>query len=258
MSSNTIYVTYLTIYYGSKLPMFYIGSSSLERINKGYRGSVSSKKYKKIWKMELKSNPQLFKTKVITKHNTRQDALNNEFKFQKFFNIAKTGMYINMAICNVNGSHAVSLKGKDSPNYGIVRSDEYKRNQSNIHKSKNLTGKNHFNFGRIRSIETRLKIGKAGLGRIPHNKGKKSSPETVEKNRLAKLGTVASEQSKYKVSSKIIYEFKNLKTGEILIGLQWNLKPILGKRLVGKLIYGEIKQSRLGWIFSRKLDYPFC
>jgi hypothetical protein len=57
MSSNTIYCTYLTIYSGNKLPPFYIGSTSVNRISNGYHGSVSSKRYKSIWLEELKTNP---------------------------------------------------------------------------------------------------------------------------------------------------------------------------------------------------------
>ena len=51
--SNTIYCTYLTIYSGNKLPTFYIGSTSVEKIEQGYRGSVSSKRYQSIWEKEL-------------------------------------------------------------------------------------------------------------------------------------------------------------------------------------------------------------
>lgn len=45
---SSIYCTYLTIYSGSKLPPFYMGSSSLKRIQAGYKGSVKSKLYKNI------------------------------------------------------------------------------------------------------------------------------------------------------------------------------------------------------------------
>lgn len=52
---NNNYCVYLTIYSGSKLPPFYIGSGTLDKIlNKGYRGSVTSKQFKKIWSQELK------------------------------------------------------------------------------------------------------------------------------------------------------------------------------------------------------------
>ena len=63
--SDNIYCTYLTVYSGNKLPPFYIGSSSIDIINNGYRGSVSSKEYKQIWKTELKNNSHLFKIMII-------------------------------------------------------------------------------------------------------------------------------------------------------------------------------------------------
>ena len=48
-----MYCVYLTTYFGAKLPMFYIGSSTVSRVNSGYRGSVSSKSYKEIWNNEI-------------------------------------------------------------------------------------------------------------------------------------------------------------------------------------------------------------
>ena len=42
------YCTYLTTYSGSKLPKNYVGSSSVERVENGYRGSVLSEKWKEI------------------------------------------------------------------------------------------------------------------------------------------------------------------------------------------------------------------
>lgn len=61
---STIYCTYLTTYFGNKLPMFYIGSTSVSKIKNGYRGSVSSKQYKTVWMKELKENQ-----KIIFYHN---------------------------------------------------------------------------------------------------------------------------------------------------------------------------------------------
>lgn len=61
--SNTIYITYLTIYSGDLLPKYYIGSTYLENVTENnYHGSVKSKKYGSIWKSELKDNPTLFET----------------------------------------------------------------------------------------------------------------------------------------------------------------------------------------------------
>lgn len=94
------YCVYLTIYMGKKLPMFYIGSSTLTKINNGYKGSVSSKVYGKIWKEELKNNPGLFRTKIISSHNTREQAFDKEEKLQKRLNVIKNPLYINKSFAN--------------------------------------------------------------------------------------------------------------------------------------------------------------
>ena len=44
-----MYCVYLTVYSGNLLPMFYIGSSSVKKIQNGYCGSISSKKYKNVF-----------------------------------------------------------------------------------------------------------------------------------------------------------------------------------------------------------------
>ena len=98
--SNTIYCTYLTTYSGDKLPPLYIGSTSTNNINKGYRGSVKSKKYKQIWKSELEENPHLFETKILTTHSTREEAFEEEVRYQLEHNVVRSSEYINMALAN--------------------------------------------------------------------------------------------------------------------------------------------------------------
>lgn len=83
--------------------MFYIGSSSISNVEKGYNGSVSSKLYKDIWLSEQKNNKHLFRTIIISKHNTRKDALCKEEKLQRILNVVKSSMYINQSIAAVNG-----------------------------------------------------------------------------------------------------------------------------------------------------------
>lgn len=117
MSSKSIYCVYLISYFGSKLPQFYIGSTSLYNISKGYMGSVSSKKYKSIWKSELKSNPHLFKLSIISTHYNRESAVNKEEYFHRKLNVVSSPMYVNMTIANKGWG---SLSGKDNPMYGIT------------------------------------------------------------------------------------------------------------------------------------------
>lgn len=79
--------------------MFYIGYSTVSNIDNGYRGSVSSQLYKDIWLNELKNNPELFTTKIITTHKTKEDAMNREYNFQKALNVVVSPLYINKAFC---------------------------------------------------------------------------------------------------------------------------------------------------------------
>lgn len=84
------YCVYQTIYEGDKLPRNYIGSSSIERVNQGYRGSVCSKKYKEVWKSELQDNPHLFNTHVLETFDTREQALARELELQKQYDAIRS------------------------------------------------------------------------------------------------------------------------------------------------------------------------
>jgi hypothetical protein len=97
-----MFCVYLTTYSGNKLPMFYIGSTSTNKIFIGYRGSVMSKEYKSIWKSELLNNPHLFKTQIILKCKTRKEAFLKERSFQLSLNMSTSPMYINKAIAGSN------------------------------------------------------------------------------------------------------------------------------------------------------------
>jgi|688.fasta_scaffold13870_12 hypothetical protein len=151
--SNTIYCTYLTIYSGNKLPTFYIGSTSVEKIEQGYRGSVSSKRYQSIWEKELKFNSNLFKTRIITRHNTREEALEKEKYFQKSLNVVKSPMYINCAYAQLNGYAGMDVSGELNPMFGKTHSEETK---------KLITEKS---IGKILSSETKKKISISNKGR---------------------------------------------------------------------------------------------
>jgi len=80
--------------------MFYIGSTTVSKFNNGYVGSVSSKKYGKIWKEEYKSCPELFKTKLLVRYHTRKEAYDKEEHLQKTLNVIKNPLYVNMSFAN--------------------------------------------------------------------------------------------------------------------------------------------------------------
>ena len=131
MSSQNIYCVYLTIYRGNKLPPFYIGSTSISKIQKGYKGSVSSKQYKNLWDFEIKNNQHLFKTKIVSYHKTRQEALEKEFILHTKLNVVKNILYINKSTAKKNGFFGMDVSGKNNPMYGKSRNDSSIRMKTN-------------------------------------------------------------------------------------------------------------------------------
>jgi hypothetical protein len=101
---NDIYVVYLTTYIGTKLPPYYIGSTSLYNItHKNYIGSVNSKRYKNLFIEESKLNSHLFKTEIISTHKSRKDALEAELAEQIKRDVVKSPEYINLSFAKING-----------------------------------------------------------------------------------------------------------------------------------------------------------
>lgn len=141
MTSKTIYCVYLTSYSGNKLPPFYIGSTSVNRIDKGYHGSVRSKKYKNTWNSELKINPHLFKTKIIKTYNDRQSATAKELRLQKLLMVVKSLMYINESYAQLNGCFGRDVSGSLNP--------AYRRTYKPTRATRDLKKKNSKEFPRI-------------------------------------------------------------------------------------------------------------
>lgn len=100
MQNNKMYCVYLTIYLGINLPPFYIGSKDTASVLTGYRGSVSSKKWKLIWQEELKLNPELFNTHILSYHRTRKEAFLEEDKMQHKLDAVNSQHFINEAYAN--------------------------------------------------------------------------------------------------------------------------------------------------------------
>lgn len=147
--TDTIYCTYVTYYSGNKLPPFYIGSSSVDRVNNGYHGSVTSKKYKSIYKAELSSNQQLFKTDIIKKFDNRQDALQHELELQKSNNAVRSRWFFNESLATVDGCHGRDCSGELHWTFGKSRTAETKTKISANHQ--NVSGEHNPMFGKIRS-----------------------------------------------------------------------------------------------------------
>ena len=105
---SSIYCVYLTTYSGNKMPPFYIGYSTIKKVENGYRGTVKSKKYQNIWHQEIKENSHLFKTKIIATYQTQLEATNKEALLQTKLKVLHNPLYINQSImykCKTNYSH---------------------------------------------------------------------------------------------------------------------------------------------------------
>lgn len=191
MSAMTIYAVYLTTYHGNKMPMFYIGSSSLKRINNGYHGSVCSKKYKSIWLSELNNNPHLFKTSIICTTDSRQKSTEIEYRLQKKLNVVKSNMYINMSTASING-----FFGMD--NSKRIVSEETRKKLSSANKNKIISQKHRD------AISKKLK------GRVSNRKGVKLTEEqklemSIRRKGIPNLknrGKIVSEETRLKMSIK--------------------------------------------------------
>jgi hypothetical protein len=165
-----MFVVYLTIYKGSILPTFYIGSTKLETAMSGeYFGSVKSKKWKEKFENEMKTNKHLFSLTILSQHETREAAFEAELKEQKERNAVKSTEYFNESFASVNGFFGRDISGENHHLYG-------KKGHSS-------------NTGRELSEEHKLKIG------IAH-KGTKRTDETKIKMSISHTGIKHTEETK--------------------------------------------------------------
>lgn len=125
-----IYCVYLTAYSGNKPPPFYIGSTSVSKIEKGYKGSVLSKKYGTIWNEEIKQNPHLFKTKIISFHKDRKEATLKEHYLQSKLKVVKSEMYINLSVAAKNGFFGMDVSRENNPNYNKKWNEKQRKRAS--------------------------------------------------------------------------------------------------------------------------------
>lgn len=144
------HIVYLTRYKGTKLPEWYIGSTSHDNILNGYNGSVSSKKYKKIYLEEQKHNKHLFKTRILSRHMTRKDAIKEELRLQEKHKVTKNPKYINMSYARPDGYFGLSICGEEHPQFGTKHDEDFCRKIS-VRQS----GKKNSFFGKTHSKESK-------------------------------------------------------------------------------------------------------
>jgi hypothetical protein len=98
MTVTKKYCVYLTVYLGTKLPKRYIGKTYVQNIINGYNGSVGSKIYGDIFKNERIENPHLFKTRILSTWSTADEALDEEERLHKKYDVVNSQIYMNMTI----------------------------------------------------------------------------------------------------------------------------------------------------------------
>ena len=156
------FCTYLTKYSGNKLPPFYIGSTTIEKIESGYKGSVLSQEYGSVFEEETKSSPHLFKTIILTTHETREQAYKKEHFFHRMLNVVSNELYMNKSYADGSGRFGGGFKGKS-------HTDEHKAHMSTIMKGRINTW-----TGKKRPEHSEMMKGNQ------YKKGKKS-PESAER-----------------------------------------------------------------------------
>lgn len=112
-----MFCVYLTYYKGNLLPKWYIGSSSIKKVENGYTGSVVSKRWKHIYETELTNNRGLFKTRIIYRCEERKAATDEEYRLQKLHKVVVNEKYFNESYASKNGCFTRNKKGELNPMY---------------------------------------------------------------------------------------------------------------------------------------------
>jgi len=170
------FVVYLTLYNGDRLPKWYIGHSTIDKVENGYNGTVASKKYKKIYLEEQKNNKKSFRTKILSFHNSRKDALKEEERLQRKHSVLNNDKYMNMSYASSNGFFGLVVFGKDHPAYN----KKYSKDFCEDIRLRQLGVNNSF-YGKKHTKECISRISLKTTGEKNHFYGKKHTKETLKK-----------------------------------------------------------------------------
>ena len=223
-----MYCVYLTTYHGDKLPRYYIGSSSIENIKRGYKGSVSSSEFKTLWENEIRNNPELFSIEILSEYSTRKEATAAELNYQIENDVVKRSDYSNKSLAQPDGFFGMDVSGSNNPMYGRSRTGEKHKGGENISAA-------------LRTLYA--------SGDLDHAK-ELSRSRFTEKNPMKSLESVA--------KARAIWKETNRNVGE--------KNPMYGKKspMAGKKLYTDGKTTRSfaeneqpeGWILGRHSSNP--
>lgn len=210
------FCTYKTTYTGTLLPPYYIGSTTVAKVNAGYNGSVDSSIYKPIYIQEQKRNKSAFSTEILSFHDTREEAFDKELELHLQYNVVESDEYMNMALArsypyfsNYGKAHSEDHKRKMSEaQIGKKRgpmSDEHKRINSESKKGipkseehrKNISASKKGKHRPIPTAEARMNMSIGQKSRPPR------STETGRKISESKRGKPRSAETKKKISDTL-------------------------------------------------------
>lgn len=189
------FCVYITTYSGDKLPRYYVGSTNVKRIQQGYRGSVSSKKWKNLWKKELDLNPEYFTIEIISLHQTRKEALAAELEYQKQHNVVLSELYINESLAQVGGYAGRDVTGRANPMFGR---GEHVTQWCKENPEKVSARNRKAALTQWQNMDTRSK-------RISAMKGKKKTRKTLTEDEFRQLQQEKSQKAKEKLATKVTH-----------------------------------------------------
>ena len=81
-------------------------------------GSIRSRRWRKIFESEVQAVRDKFSVEILSRHKTRQDAILEEYRLQKKYDVVRSDKYFNEAYATVNGSHGRDVSGSNNPMFG--------------------------------------------------------------------------------------------------------------------------------------------
>jgi hypothetical protein len=254
MLERKSFCVYLSEYSGDLMPRLYIGSTSTRSIDLGYRGSVSSSEYKQIWKSEIKNNPNIFKTTILSYHETRKEAFDEETRLHYEFDVVNNPAYINKAYANGKMSmsgrkHTLETKAKMSctkKDYWVTAERcEFGKTISNSKKSKKLLkSKEELELERIKMSDAQTKR----TEELKHEHAKKISDawRSQSKEKKEEISKNISKRSKAQFENMTEHQAKEF-SKTIAAGLaklpQSKKKEMLNKQRIARESKSELEKE---------------